>query len=235
MEEQQRLRIFQAQTCNVRELEQAWRHVNRQINSFILQKNQKAVEINTKLLALLYCALSEAVFSKLIHTPHGLRIDEIKQIKDAIAADGVRFGWLKCARLAIRRVEGAKHNHQPNVVQKLSSLIEQSIFDPSLIRNKLAHGQWCVALNRENTAVNQDITRELADHTVVELYRRKHSLQCLAAIMEDMMESPNKAHRRDYWEHLVGLENEQKRISTWTFEGKVKQLFTKRQHSRHDV
>ncbi len=65
MDEKQRVVVFEAQTANVRELERAWTHVNRQINALILQKNQKSVEISTKLLALIYCALAESIFSSI--------------------------------------------------------------------------------------------------------------------------------------------------------------------------
>ena len=113
-------------------------------------------------------------------------------------------------------------------------MIEQFIFDPSLVRNKLAHGQWSVALNRDNTAINSEITKEIEDHTVVELYRRKHALEKLAVILEDIIESPNKTHHRDYWTHLTDFEEKQKLLAGWTFEKKVAQLFEKKSHARRD-
>ncbi|MDE1181508.1 hypothetical protein [Paraburkholderia sp.] len=234
MDEHQRVSVFEAQTTNVRELERAWKHINRQVNSLILQKNDKSVEVMTKTLALIYCALAESLFSKLIHTPHGLLIDEIEQVKRAANADGVTAGWVKCAELALKRVEGAKSNHGANVSQKLRMMIERYIFDPSVLRNKLAHGQWCVALNRENTAINQEITKEIESHTIVELYRRKHALEKLAAILEDIIESPNKAHHRDYWAHLTEFEEKQNELANWTFAKKVDQIFEKRSRMRRD-
>lgn len=231
MDEQQKVVVFNAQTINVRELEKAWAHTNRQINALILQKNTKAIEISTKLLALVYCALAESLFSKLIHTPYGLSIVEIDQVKTVTNRHGVKAGWIKCAELAMQHVGGAKSNHGPNVLQKLSAIIEQYIFDPSLIRNKLAHGQWSVALNRDNTAINQQITDEIEAHCVVELYRRKHAFEKLAAIIEDIIESPNKAHQRDYWVHLTEFEETQKTLSTWTYNKKVTQLFQKKSHT----
>lgn len=230
MDEQQQLSIFEAQTKNVRALHQVWKHVNRQINSSMLQKNDKAVEMNTKILSVIYCALAEAVFSKLIHTPRGLTLDEIEQIKRAARATGVKFGWTKCAEIAIRRVAGAKHNHRPNVLQKVTAMIGEFIYDPSLIRNKLAHGQWCIALNSENTAVNSDLTSEIAGYSVLDFYRRRYSLEHLAEIIEDLIKSPNRAHRRDYWDHLVELEAKQREMSTWTIEQKAAQLRTKKSY-----
>ncbi|MBB6095631.1 hypothetical protein HNQ60_004522 [Povalibacter uvarum] len=228
MKEEHRIAVFRAQTANTRELGVAWTHVNRQINALILRKQDKSVEVTTKLLALIYCALAESTFSKLIHTPHCLTLDEIEQIKQATRTSGVREGWIKCAELAVRRIDGAKSNHAQNVLKKLGKLIEMYVFDPSLIRNKLAHGQWSVALNRENDAVNDNLTNEITNLDVIELYRRKHALEKLASILEDIVESPNKAHRRDYWTHLTALEEKQAEFATWTMRKKAEQLTAKR-------
>lgn len=228
MDEQQRLSVFRAQTRNVRGLHQAWKHINRQINAALLHGSDIAVEINTRSLALIYCALAEATFSKLIHTPHGLSLDEIEQIKNASKSQGVKFGWTKCAELAVTRVGGAKHNHQPNVLRKLRDLIERFIYDPSLIGNKLAHGQWHVALNGDNTAVNEDVTREISGYTVMDFYHRRYSLEHLAAVLEDLIESPNRTHRRDYCKHLAEMEAGQQEISGWTLERKTAHLRAKK-------
>ncbi len=230
LQEHQRVSIFQAQTRNVRELRTVWAHVNRQINISLVQKNSKALETNTKLLALVYCALSETIFSKMVHTPNGLSLNDIDQIKVASNEGGVKLGWTKCADLALKRVESRKSNHQPNVRRKLLELIDKLIYDPSIVRNKLAHGQWLLALNRENTSINEEITKELARLSVVDLYRREHSLRSLAAIIEDIIESPNKAHPRDYWLHLSELEAKELAMSRWTIEYKLEQLLLKKSY-----
>lgn len=231
LQEEQRLEVFRAQTANVRELERTWKQVNRQLNGLLLSNNHTAVHINTKLLALVYCALAEATFSKLIHTPKGLSLNEIEQVKVATRSDGVKSGWVKCVQLGMRSVQGVKSNHGPNVEQRLDRLIDQFIFDPSLLRNKLAHGQWSIALNRENDAVNRALTAELADIDVIVLYRRKSALQSLAAIVEDIIESPNRAHHRDYWGHLNKFEQEQQELAKWTLAGKLTQLKEKLAHA----
>jgi hypothetical protein len=232
MDEHQRLQVFQAQTENVRQLEKTWSHVNRQINALILARDNSGLLIHTKILALTYCALAEALFSKLIHTPHGFDLGYIDQIKIASDRGGIKNGWLKCAELAISAVQGSKTSHGQNVKKKLTRLIKLYIFDPSVMRNKLAHGQWVIALNKDNTAINKDVTKEIRDLTVVELYRRKSALAKLSIILEDIIESPNKAHHRDYWGHLVEYEEELKRMSAWTMEKKMEQLFAKKTHAQ---
>lgn len=231
MQEQQRIEVFRAQTANVRELERTWKHVNRQLNGLLLANNHAGVHINTKLLALVYCALAEALFSKLIHTPKGLTLDEIEQVKRAIQGNGVKSGWTKCLELSMRSVQGAKGNHGHNVEQRIGRLIDQFVFDPSLLRNKLAHGQWAIALNRENDRLNVGMTAEITNLTVIDLYGRKAALQRLSAIIEDIIESPNRAHHRDYWTHLDQFEQEQAEIAKWTLEGKLAQLRQKVAHA----
>jgi hypothetical protein len=228
MDQSQRLAVYKAQTTNVRELELAWSHTNKQINSLLITKQNKAVEITTKSLTLIYCALAESIFSKLIHTPYGLTLDEIVQVKKAANNDGVKYGWLKCAELSIRHIDGSKSGHKHNVRLRLTRLIDTYIFDPSLIRNKLAHGQWSVALNRKNDAVNNAITLEIKKHSIVELYKRKHALTSFSLIMEDIIESPNKAHHRDYWKHMTEMEETQHKLSSWTLQVKIDQLTKKK-------
>ena len=143
----------------------------------------------------------------------------------------MKHSWVKCAELAVRRIEGVKHNHPANVLRKVTELIESYIFEPSLIRNKLAHGQWSVALNRDNDAVNHDLTAEIDRLDVVELHRRQHALEHLETILEDIIESPNRAHRRDYWAHLTAFEEKQRVLGTFTLEEKRKQVLAKTSHT----
>ncbi|WP_157627249.1 hypothetical protein [Variovorax boronicumulans] len=224
----ERLAVFQAQTENVRELERAWKHTNRQLNDSIRAKNVHATSINTKFLALLYCALAEATFSKLIHTPYGLNLGHISQIKKAITSNGVKAGWTKCAELTLMLVVSPKSSHVPNVRQKLNTLIDEYIFDPSMLRNKLAHGQWVMALNRENTAENPAMTQAISGLDVVDLYRKKDALASLASILEDMIESPDNAHFKFYWDRLMKIEADQIDKAKWTFAQKEASLFAKR-------
>jgi hypothetical protein len=221
MNETEKLNIFRAQIENVRALEKSWKYANRTINLEIINKNEFGLKHNTKILCLIYCALAEAIFSKLIHTPYGLSIPQIEQIKLKAAQSGVKEGWLKCVELAMKNVAAKKSNHNPNVQKKLKELINQYIFDPSLIRNKLAHGQWIIALNRENTDINQNLTDEIKNIDIVELYRRKNALEKLSEIIEDIIESPNKAHMRDYQIHLENFQEKQSEMDSWSLAKKI--------------
>lgn len=221
---QRQLDIFHAQVENIHQLEHAWKHVNRQLNALLRGRNFVGASALTKVLGVIYCATAEAVFLRLIHTPNGLRPSEIKDILGAVSRYGITEGWNKTIEVSLRRVKGGQSNHKPNARKRLESLIKQHITDPSLIRNKLAHGQWKIALNRENTSVNAEITDAIEKLSVVDLYRRYRALNQIAQVVHDIVQSPNKAHWRDYWLHVEAIEAEQARMANWTLEDKLAKL-----------
>lgn len=222
--------IFAAQTANVQALEQAWKHINKAINAAYSCDQKSTADIQTRLLAQVYCAFAEAVFSKLIHTPDALTSDEIAQVKTKGKRNIVE-AWKKCVELALKKVQGQNSGHIANTQKKIYSLIDQYVYDPSLLRNKIAHGQWQVALNANNTKVNPALTAKVQSLTVVDLYRSKEAFQSLFRIIEDIIESPNKAHQRDYWVHITEFENSQRKMSAWTVEKKVDALKKKKQYA----
>jgi hypothetical protein len=178
--------------------------------------------VQGRLLARVFCGWSEALFSKVIHTPNAFSVGEIGQIKAGKPPPSLGDRWLKCLDLALRRVTG--QSDIPNKGQRIQRLINEYVVVPSLLRNKLAHGQWAIALNRETTGVNADLTTQLEklDPVVVDGWFTAHLH--LSRIVEDLIESPNKAFRRDYWVHLTNLENLLHETQGWSLASKISRL-----------
>ena len=163
------------------------------------------VRIHTKLLVVVYSAWSEASLSKIVHTPDGLSVSEIQVIKKQQKIEGK---WKKCIDIAIKRASpGKKSGDLENRVRRLNQLIDEYIIQPSQLRNKIAHGQWSIALNQENTATNSLLSSQIhdLDPVIVEKWFEVH--RHLAQIVEDIVESPKKAFHRDYWVHLTEIES----------------------------
>lgn len=215
--------IFKAQVLNVRELQNAWTHINRTINYAYRNDDLVLAKHQTRMLALVFCAYAEANFSRLIHTPNGLNPHEITCIKIAQKKSIVK-AWQECLKFSSKKIISKKSNHVPNIAQEINRLINSYIEEPSLIRNKIAHGQWAVALNSENTKVNNELTISIQALSVIDLYRYKSAFDSLSAILEDIIESPNKAHWKFYWEHITKFDDEQLKLSTHTLQGKIDQL-----------
>lgn len=231
MNQTQRLDVFRAQTENVRLLNSAWKHLRRAINANLLRDKDQEVIVHTRLLALTYCAWSEALFSKIIHTPHGFTLEEIGQIK-AAAAEAVSKGWRRCVTLSLNRVRGRRDGHRANISQALNRLVDEYIHSPSLLRNKIAHGQLAVALNRTDTDINQPLSAQLSNLNVVTLDRQKAACQGLADIIEAIIESPQKGAMRDYWSLSQKITDHLERTKNFTLAKKIEQLQAKKQYQK---
>jgi hypothetical protein len=220
----EKLKIFQAQCKNVQELEKAWKQVNRTINKALLSNDQPSLQIHTKIQSLVFSAWAEALFSKLIHTPYGFSTSEIIQIKSVSDRD-ISNGWIKAIDLGLRRVTaGPKSNFKPNVKQKLDSFVQRYVVSPQRVRNKIAHGQWAVALNNKNTQVNPETTTDLANVTIISNQVLKTAFTSLAGIIESLIESPNRAFHRNYWVEINKMESALAEMSAYTVEAKKTSL-----------
>jgi hypothetical protein len=112
--------------------------------------------------------------------------------------------------------------------QRLNRLVAEFVNEPALIRNKIAHGQWVVALNRERTAVNQEVTSRIEDLDIVVLDRWFECAKRLAEIVEALVESPDRHFRAAYWELLTQLETDMDQMSSWTRTSRIATLRRKR-------
>jgi len=205
MDQTAKLAVFQAQCSNVRSLKTAMRQIHRNINAALRSNNEPSAEAFTKVYAMLFCAWSEANFSKVIHTPYGFELNEIEQIQLA-KANGISKAWKKCVELGLRHLDVNRGSFKPNARKKLEAAIDAHIFDPSILRNKLAHGQWVVALNRENDGVNAEITSRINEITIVTIGAWIEAQERLAGLVESLIESPKKAFIRDWYGCVSDLE-----------------------------
>jgi hypothetical protein len=208
-----RLVIFQSQVQNTRALKSSIKHARRSINEALRRNNQPVAQTFTKVYALLFCAWAEANFIKVIHTPHGFDLDEIDQIQTA-KANGIGAAWKKCIDLALRHLPTQRGSFTPNARLKLETAIDAHVFDPSVLRNKLAHGQWVTALNRENTALHLQLTQQIQGLDIVKVSAWERGHELLADLVEHLIESPQKTFVRDWYVEVTQLEQEMAEAET---------------------
>jgi hypothetical protein len=225
MDQTSRLAVYNAQTKNVQELSKVRKQINRAINNALKRGDKVAEQALTKSMALVFCAWVEANFSKVIHTPYGFSLDQIQQIKAVYVKNGLEKGWQKCVELGTLKASKRKNsNYIPNVRLELRRLIQKYIVEPSLLRNKIAHGQWTIALNRENTAENKDLTASLGSLDIVTISKWFNIHAHISQIVENLIESPNKAFHRDYWTEITMLKEYIAETDNWSLEQKVNKL-----------
>lgn len=227
------LEIFKCQNENIKLLEKGFSQINRAINIALIKNDSTALSIHTRLLALQYSVWAEAKFSKLIHTPYGFSPDEIQQIRTVQKQNGLEAGWKKCLELALRKVTASKSTGEiANIKQTISRLIVEYIIQPSILRNKIAHGQWKRAINRDFDKESTIYTTKLANLDPVIINKWKSVYGHISNLIEDLIESPNRAFRGNYWTHLTQLEEYLKKTESWTIEKKKQQLRLKQSYKK---
>ena len=163
------LELYKAYTLNVKDFLIAESELKRILNRALKSNKQITLKVQTKVYALLYCTFSEANFMKLILTPYGFNQDFINQI---IEQESIQEKWYKCIELAfLEYTKKWKGSEIPNKTQKLKRIILEYVVEPSVIRNKIAHGQLTIALNRKNTAINHIETQKIEELDFVKIYR----------------------------------------------------------------
>lgn len=221
------IEIYRASTTNVRELKKQRASIKRLFNRAIIQKDKMSQNLLTKLYALLYSSFVEVCFLKIIHTPYGFTDPEILQI---YGQRNLELKVSKCLELAFLSIDKmAGRGEIQNKKQILVRYIEQYILSPSQLRNKIAHGQWSVALNNDNTAINADTTAKINNLDFVKVDILFSVFEKIGQAIEDLIESPYKAHFNDFYFHTTELETLVSDTSTWTLESKTKILEEKQE------
>lgn len=216
------IEVFKASVINVRELKQQRTNIKRLFNQSIKRKDRSSFNALTKLYALLFSSFAELCFLKIIHTPYGFNEDEINQIS---GQRNLEQKWSKCLELAFSRIDSiANKGDIQNKKQTLTRHINTFIIEPSQLRNKIAHGQWLVALNNDNTAINQQTTDKIKSLDFVKTDILFSVYEKIGQAVEDLIESPRKAHFNDFYFHMTELEYLVEETKTWTIESKIKVL-----------
>lgn len=228
MNDQEILTIYMAQSENVRYLGRVIDSTLKDINLYLRKSNEFEVKAKTKILSLLYSAWSEAQFTQIMFTEHGFMFSEITDIKDHKDRHGIAEGWKYMISKALKKVGDPETNKDLRKrLDTLLSLVKEYIEEPSVLRNKIAHGQWVNALNRENTAVNQALTKDLDQLDSVDLQKRIEIHRFMGCIVRDLVQSPKAAFHRHYWTNIVNLESYMDKTKNWSLKSKKQQLLKK--------
>jgi hypothetical protein len=214
--------LYVLQSKNVRRLKQVHNSLVKDINFYIKKNDDFQVEIKTKLLALLYCVISEAQFIQILHTPSGFEYSEIENIK---SQKSIAESWRVMIDLAMNRV-GNWNNNSDFLARrnKIHEVIKIFIEEPQELRNKIAHGQWTHALNSKNTKENEVITQRINELDVVKIIIWAEVHQFLALIIRDLIQSPQKNFHNNYWTNLVKLEEFLIKSQSWNLDQKKEMI-----------
>jgi hypothetical protein len=221
MNEQKILAVYMAQSENVRYLGKVIDSTLRDINFYLRKSNDFQVKVKTKILSLLYSAWSEAQFTQITFTEKGFMYSEICSIKAHKKRHGITEGWRYMINKALEKVGDTNTNRDlGRRLETLLALVTDYIEEPSILRNKIAHGQWVNALNRENTAVNVALSKSLNELDSVEIGKRIEIHRFMGVIVRDLVQSPKAGFHKYYWTNIVNLENYIKETQNWSLDSK---------------
>ena len=213
--------IYILQSRNVRKLLKVKKSLLRDINRNSKLNHISDVEIKTKIYSLLYSAWSEAQFVQILHTPKALFPRDIKDIEIEKKKNGIINGWKLLIKLSINKVKDINKSddllaRQETIIGIISNHVEKQ----SIIRNKIAHGQWVHALNKEHTKESFDLTSDLnnLDYVKINILFKIHYF--LGLIMRDLVQSPKKGFHHNYWINITKLENYIEKTRDWSAETK---------------
>ncbi|MGJ1436074.1 hypothetical protein [Sphingobacterium siyangense] len=212
--------IYQAYVSNVRDFLFAECEVRRTLNRALKSGRLNSVKVQTKIYALLYSTFAEANFTKMVLTPYGFEQDFVNQILND--QNNLQQKWYQCIDLAFHNFNLRKKGSEvPNKKQELMRIVNNYIIDPSIIRNKIAHGQFSIAINRSGGHVNHEITQKLQELTFPKIMRMFQINKYLVEIVEDLIESPDYAHHANYYSKFQQLEKYIERSKDWSTESKL--------------
>jgi hypothetical protein len=221
MNDQEILAVYMAQSENVRYLSKVIDGTQRDINLCLRKSNDFQVKVKTKILSLLYSAWSEAQFTQITFTEKGFMYSEICKIKAHKDRYGITEGWKNMIKEALSKVGDISTNKDlGRRLETLLSLVKDYIEEPSILRNKIAHGQWVNALNRDNTAVNEVLSKSLDELDSVEIGKRIEIHRLMGFIVRDLVQSPKAGFHKHYWTNIVNLESYLKETQSWSLESK---------------
>lgn len=216
------LQIYQASVSNVRELKKQKNNIKRLFNKSVRTNDHSSFNALTKLFALLYSSFAEVCFLKMVHTPYGFSEDLIRQIQEQ---RNLEQKWNKCLELAFAQIDNmANKGEIQNKKLILQRHINDYIIEPSQLRNKIAHGQWQVALNNDNTAINNNTTAKILALDLVQVDILFEVYEKIGQTLEDLIESPHKTHFRDFYFHMAELDSLINDTHTWNITSKIQIL-----------
>ena len=131
----------------------------------------------------------------------------------------------KCLELGLTKVKPTLDTKRLQTVrQTVLALIKDYVANSSVVRNKIANGQWVEALNSDSSRVNPQLSKRLSDLTTIELLKLKTGMEGLAAIIESLIESPGRTFNRDYPVIIARTQAALDAMAHWSLDEKVQRL-----------
>jgi hypothetical protein len=192
--------VYVLQSENVRYLGKVKKNQLPELNCCIKKKDDFGLKAKTTMFALLYSAWSESQFVQIQNTPNAFFPREIEDIQSETRSHGIVAGWVMLIDIAFSKVGDIDKSsdlqiRHESILKRIKEIIEQE----SIIRNKIAHGQWVNALNRKQSD-ESPITERIDELDYVKIDRLFEIHKLLGVILRDLVQSPKNGFHQNYWQ-----------------------------------
>lgn len=203
------------QSQNVRNLLKTKKIFIKDINETNRIGKDRELKVKTNLLALLYCTYAEAVLYQIVLTPYGITKSQIEDIDNESSVGTI---WKKLINIGFKMIPNyANSNDLKQREGFIINFIDDFIVPPSLIRNKMMHGQWVVALNRNRTKLNNETTINIDNLDYVKIGTWFKSLETVSKIVRELIQSPTKGFHNSYWPLYLRVREDIEKSKNWTY------------------
>lgn len=149
-------------------IQRAITQLNRTLNKALARKEHNEAYVHIRCLFILYVSWLEVSMYCILHSANKLSSDERQTIiclnKEIDKWDKIVDICFKKYYLSTRQRIFSKVNLGPTTFyryQELHNLINVHISSYISIRNRLAHGQWSIAVNSKGTGKSQELTTNI--------------------------------------------------------------------------
>lgn len=197
-------------------LESAISVVQLNIKESIRRNEQSQVDAFTRILAQLVNSWIEVRVLKLIYEPNAFTEDQVEeilniQVLNAKWKKALFYSYSKSFKISDpSKIQDDRYKY-------LSDLINSDFLESNIVRNKLAHGQWKYAFNKELTAINDDITKRVNDENVMKLQIKMKIFKDIAQIIHDLTVS-KPTFERDFDKYVSRVKNNKNHYENKNFE-----------------
>jgi|GEM_PF-583016 len=231
--------LFRGWVKNVKSLNLSRSNLKRIINRILKASNPpdsneielldlEVIEYLTKSYFIIYSSYTEAMLLKLLYLPNSYTPDEVGNILD-LKKNNIISAWLRAIDIALNKntlpVNGVVTKEDCN--RKLKSITEKYLKEPSLLRNKLVHGQWSVAYNSKLLAIESDTTRKIAEIDYVKIDVWFQIFNMFADILTQLIQSPDKGFPSQYYTLIEKIELFAIKSQEWNLKSKKYELISK--------
>lgn len=186
---------------NKNQLKKAINQQNLILNNAIKTENKLQEYLSIRIYLILYTAWLETTLSLIIHY-YSTQINEFERTA-ILSETSQEKRWKKLIEISFRtqylnrkttkNLDLVDLGHSAfNRYTYLNDILEKEITVFIGIRNKLAHGQWAVALNNEGTDKTQDVTTKLWTLTKKDCMMLKNFASNFSNLIEMLVASKSK-------------------------------------------